>query len=846
MPPAVIGRYRIVRTLGVGGMGEVYQGWDEELQRPVAIKGLLSGTPSPEQQARLRREARAVAALSHPNVAHVYEIVQDGGREWIVMEFIDGQPLSKIVKGGPLALSEVARIGAAVADALEAAHQHGLIHRDVKTENVMITTDGHVKVLDFGLAKWTEPREAQANLTAEGLVVGTTRAMSPEQALGQAIDARSDIFSLGSLLYELASGRPAFDGGTPAEIMHRVAGCRAVPVWQVNPRLPLALVRVIERCMARRPADRYQTAAEVASALRSPELAGGTAVATRALAATALYWRTREHWPAAAGAVLALAALVASAVYFGWLSSPAPRVVAVLPATTDTSAEGAALAATAVTHAIAEHLARLEGIVTISGREVRAIATEDRRPTDIARELGANELVEASLTPGEGGRLWRVTLSRVEGTSGKMLWSRTVETAADDLFVLQDRVTTTLEDGYRGFSTARSAPPREASPAALRAFLEATTRLEGGRSSPGYREEISLLRAAIATSPRYLDPVVNLAAIHRYLYATTHDAAHRDEMDRLLARALELAPEDPQVQLVQVAALVAKGESEAAAERARELTRQRPGDPSAWAELGKTLAALGRYDEAERALRRAYALRPAWQTLYFLADVRRARGDYPAARETLAPILAAAPANTSALAKLAEVEMYAGDFARSEALYREVVAQRETKSDLVNLGNAVFFQGRYQEAAELYQRATTLATSDPLPIANLADALLVQGRQQEAAQAYRRALALCTEQLDAGRRTRTLLDLRARCLAHLGLGEQAVLAVQEAIREFPDNPETVFVAALVAAINGDDTSCLAWTRRAIQLHAPRGWFATPDFHRLQANPAFRELLDSAR
>ncbi len=830
----------------MGGMGEVYEGWDEELQRPVAIKGLLSGTPSPEQQARLRREARAVAALSHPNVAHVYEIVQDSGREWIVMEFLDGQSLARIVKAGPLAASEVARIGAAVADALEAAHQHGLVHRDVKAENVMLTADGHVKVLDFGLAKWTEPRDAQANLTAEGLVVGTTKAMSPEQALGQALDARSDIFSLGSLLYELACGQPAFDGATAAEIMHRVAECRPVPLWQRNPRLPAALVRVIERCMARRPADRYQTAAEVAQALRSPDLAGGTAVATRALAATALYWRVREHWLAASLSALALAALVAGAVVFGWLSSPAPRVVAVLPPTAPTSADEAALAATAVAHAIVERLARLEGIVTVSGREVRAVATEGRRPTDIARELGANELVEATLTPGETGRLWRVTLSRIEGTSGRVVWSYTVETTAEDLFVLQDRVTTTLEDGYRGFATARSAPPREASPAALRAFLEAATRLERGRASPGYREEIQLLRSAMASSPHYLEPLVTLAAIHRYLYATTHDATHRDEMDRLLARAAELAPEDPEVQLVQVAALVAKGESEAAADRAQQLTRQRPGDPSAWAELGRTLATLGRYEEAERALRRAYALRPAWQTLYHLADVRRSRGDYAAARESLAPILAAAPANVSALAKLAEVEMYAGDFARSESLYRQVAADRETKSDLVNLGNAVFFQGRYQEAAALYQRASALAPNDPLPVANLADALLVLGRHAEAQAAYRRALALCTEQLEAGRRTRTLLDLRARCLAHLGFGEQAVLAVQEAIREFPDNPETVFVAALVAAINGDDTSCLAWTRRAIQLNAPRAWFATPDFDRLQANPTFRELVGAAR
>ncbi len=846
MLPERIGRYRIDTVLGAGGMGEVYKGWDEELQRPVAIKGALRDTPTPEQRERLRREARSVAALAHPNVAHIYEIVHEAGREWIVMEFVPGRSLASILRDGPLPASEIARIGAEVADALAFAHQHGIVHRDIKVENVMVTPEGHVKVLDFGLAKWTDTRGQPAHLTADGLVVGTTKAMSPEQALGREVDERSDIFSLGSLLYELACGKPAFAGGTAAEVMHRVAGCDFEPLAEANPRLPTPLRRIIERCMAKSPADRFPSATELARALRTADLGGGTAMATRVLAATTLASRVRQHWRLATVATTVLALLVGAAVRLGWLSSTPPRVVAVLPATASDAGEPASLATAAVSDAVVAHLARLAGIVTVSGREVRAVAREGKRSTELARELGAHEVVEASLTRGGEGQSWRVALARVDGASGRVLWSSTVEVAGEDLFLLQDRVTTLLEDGYRGFSVASSGAPREATPASLRAYLTVEARLERGQTSQNFGEEIELLRSAVAASPRYLPPLLDLAAIHRYLFATTHDPLHRQAMDDAVARAVALAPADPSVRLVQVAASAAKGDTAAALEQAEALTRARPGDPHAWAELGRTLNALGRPDEAERALRRAYALRPAWQTLYFLADVRRARGDYAGAREALAPILASAPANVAALAKLAEVEMYAGEFERSETLYRKVVDQRGNKSDLTNLGNAVFFQGRWAEAIDLYRRASALAPNDPLPIANLADALWAAGDRAAAAQEYQRGLALCERQLASGRRTRTLLDLRARCLAHLGRGEEAVLAAQDAIREFPDNPETTFVAALVAAINGDETTCLAWTRRAIELGAPRAWFAGPEFERLAGKASFRALLAQAR
>jgi serine/threonine protein kinase len=280
MAPERIGRYRIVRRLGSGGTAEVYEALDEELGRRVALKGLVAERDGSSRRERLRREALSVQALSHPAVAQVYETFDDGERLWVVMEHIPGRSLAEIVARGPLPPVEVARIGAEVADALAAAHRAGIIHRDVKAENVMVTPEGAVKVVDFGFAKWQRPIEPNpAKLTEDGLVVGTARAMSPEQATGRELDHRSDIFSLGSLLYELASGHSPFRTATPLDTMYRVARGEFAPLRRAAPAFPRALAGIVEKCMRPHPDDRYADAGEVATDLRAAAPSGDPAAA---------------------------------------------------------------------------------------------------------------------------------------------------------------------------------------------------------------------------------------------------------------------------------------------------------------------------------------------------------------------------------------------------------------------------------------------------------------------------------------------------------------------------------------------------------------------------------------
>ena len=276
--------YRIEETLGKGGMGVVHRAVDTRLGRPVAVKFLPAEfTRDPERKRRFFQEARAAAAVSHPAIAQVYDVDEEDGAAFIVMELVPGKTVRKLIENRELDLLGALEIGAQVASGLAAAHDAGIVHRDIKAENVMVTPDGHAKVLDFGLAKLLEPPGAPRDSpspedishletlarTQAGVVLGTLRYMSPEQARGLAVDHRSDIFSLGIVLYEMVTGQPPFLGSSPVDTLHAIAFEETRPVTALKSNLPPSLQRVIGRCLRKRREDRYQAARELAADLKA-------------------------------------------------------------------------------------------------------------------------------------------------------------------------------------------------------------------------------------------------------------------------------------------------------------------------------------------------------------------------------------------------------------------------------------------------------------------------------------------------------------------------------------------------------------------------------------------------
>ena len=319
-PGEQLGPYRVVGAIGAGGMGEVYRAKDTRLGRMVAVKVLSQDlSASPDVRQRFEREAQTISQLSHPHICALHDVGNQDGTEYLVMELLEGETLSDRLARGPLPLEQTLRFGQEIADALDKAHRQGVVHRDLKPGNVMLTKSG-VKLLDFGLAKAVDPSASvdlsasptRQGLTQEGAILGTFQYMAPEQLEGREADARTDIFALGAVLYEMATGRKAYSGSNQASLISAILRDDPAPISQVRPMAPVALDRIVKTCVAKDPEDRWQSAGDVGKELKW--IAEGSSSGVQAPLPVLATRRSRERlaWALAAGAVVAAAFLVFS------------------------------------------------------------------------------------------------------------------------------------------------------------------------------------------------------------------------------------------------------------------------------------------------------------------------------------------------------------------------------------------------------------------------------------------------------------------------------------------------------------------------------------------------------
>jgi eukaryotic-like serine/threonine-protein kinase len=400
-----LGHYRIENLLGTGGMGEVYLAHDTRLGRQVALK-VLSGelARDPDRRLRFEREARAAAALNHPNIITIHSVEEIDGTPFLTLELVDGQTLAESIPAGGLPLDRVLALGIPIADAVGAAHQSGITHRDLKPANVMVTNDGRVKVLDFGLAKVKEEARlaaeagmpTAAGLTSEGRIVGTVSYMSPEQAEGKPVDQRSDVFSLGILLYEMATGERPFGGDTHMSTLSAIIKDTPRPILEVRPGLPRELAKIINRCLAKDVEDRYQSAKDLRNDLRalkndltSGEIEPISASGVRAAVVPAPAQRSRM----VAFAAVAVLAAVGTGAWLWWRAAENPSTPAVRPfdsikLTRLTTAGTAGLAAMSLDGRYVAHVSIKDGRQSLWLRQIATTSNVEVVPPDDVRYVG--------------------------------------------------------------------------------------------------------------------------------------------------------------------------------------------------------------------------------------------------------------------------------------------------------------------------------------------------------------------------------------------------------------------------------------------------------------------------
>ena len=451
-----IGPYKIILRIGAGGMGEVFLGEDRRLGRKVALKLLPDYFATDEQRlSRFKREARAASALNHPNVATIYEIGESNGSSYIAMEYVEGQTLGEKINGQPLATAEIVEIAAQVADALDEAHTKAITHRDIKSANIMLTARGQVKVLDFGLAKMraTGPQEGASQMTTAtatepGLVMGTVQYMSPEQALGREVDGRSDLFSLGVVMYEMATGRLPFSGATAVETIEQIRHEQPAAIGRFNYAVTGELERIIRKCLEKDRERRYQSARDLLIDLKNLKRDSDSSSASIANSKLLSSGRSRRYLLPAVVAVVVLVGLGVYQLAFrsGMRGKPIESL-AVLPLINVGGDADVEYLSDGITETIISKLSQVSSLRVMARSTVFAYKGKDIDPRKVGRELGVGAVLMGNLI--RRGDNLSIGMELVSVEDGRQLWGEQYNRRQGDILAVQQDISREVTSGLR-------------------------------------------------------------------------------------------------------------------------------------------------------------------------------------------------------------------------------------------------------------------------------------------------------------------------------------------------------------------------------------------------------------
>jgi serine/threonine-protein kinase len=861
------GRFEIRKRLGAGGMGEVYLAEDTLLKRLVAIKRLASHLRGDKtSRGHFLKEAERISALNNEHIAVVYDVLEVQDEIFLILEYVEGANLRFRFHPRP-DIPQFLEVAVQCAEALAAAHEKGILHRDIKPENIMLTPEGQVKILDFGLAQRLRAAgegSATASLPSLGRPLSGTRGyVAPEVLLEKEPDARADIFSLGVVFYELLTGVNPCSAATWVGSIELTLHAKPCPIHDTNPQVPDDVERAIRKMLEKEPDERYATARDLLVDLRhlrrqsesgllppprnlvlrkNKRLVTWTVVAAIAVAAAIFVpWKSlardlRQRFVPAEPPVVAI---------------PNQKRVAVLPfRTIEASPEvknfGQGLAETVtakLTQLTATHALQVTPASQVYGRGITDV-------DEAHKELGVNLVVEGSLHQvGDGVR---ITYTLVDAVTHYQLRGDTITASATDPFLMEDRVVEGVLWMLELEVTPDERPQLEKHGTTIPGAYDLYVRGRGdlqNYNDPGQVESaIENFTRAIALDPDYAYAYAGLGEAYWAKYHVNRQPKFVSKAREACQHALTLSSDfaDGHVCLGNILMTTGKYES-ASLEFGRALSAE-PTDDDAYRGLAATYERLGRLQAAEQTYRHAIEVRPHyWAGYSWLGRFYTQQGRYQEAIEQYSHAADVSPDNSAIYHSLGGLYIFLGRYSDAIQALQRAIALRPSFEAYANLGQAYMRLHRFDDAIASYQQAVTLNANDHRSIGYLADAYYwAPGKRDQSVPLYERAISMTDEELKLNPKNTDVMLLLAVYHARLGHAQPARKYVQDALRIRPDNPESLFFAALVENQLGNSKGAIEWLGKAIHHgYSLAEINAAVDLDNLRPDPAFQAAVQAA-